>query len=269
MSFFNLFGRKSQSAAKSTEAVAFEKVILFSMPESGAEQLSLWLQAYFGPQLQQGDLTTEGASLRLAPPFDLSLPQAADQRHLVVYQPDFTKVVIPAYELYLQITPGVEDSMSSFRVFASTFFADYKMILKAWVDSAFGRDQLNFTRDQLILHDRDCLRLAIWWLAPNHVIDEDRVERVLEVQPPIPDLPKPTDFRHYDKTLFSALSRLSLTRADVEKAFLSEFGRRPAESNYLQFQVQPTFENMITVMRGSAEYSKRQARLAAAQEENK
>lgn len=271
MSLFNLFQRKASPAPKSNtvEPVHFENVILFSMPDSGQEQLVQWLQAYFGPQLKQGDLMAEGAHLRHAPPLDLSLPQQVGQRHLVVYQSDFAAIVIPAYELYLQLTADAEDSMSSFRHFASMFFADYRAFVKSWVQSPFGRDQLVFTRDQLMVHDRDCLRLAIWWLAPAHVIDEARVEQVLKTQGALAPLPDPAAFRHYDKALFSTLSRLALTREEVERAFISEFGRSPAESNYLQFQVQPNFDKMITIMRGSGEYRKRQARLSAAQEAQK
>lgn len=255
-----------------------EQVIGVGWPGSGQQRLAAWLAAYFGERFRQGP-TQAGAQAagqmlpgevprpeepHLSRDFDANgdFPQLAGRRYILQHR-GLVPMLVASYERFLLATPGEKDSKERFRSFCSTRFGAWKAFEERWIRAPFAEGQLVLSREQLVLYPRDCLLLAIWWIAPEEKIDEAKVDRALARVGLEPQDADPARFRHYDKPLFAQLARLTLPREAVAKAFRDLLGRDPDESNYLQFQELASLAKMEDVLRASEEYRKRAAKLAS------
>jgi hypothetical protein len=271
-----------------------EHIIGVSWPRSGHHLLVNLLRAYFGkgfgycefysPQLDccrsVPCARRDRIHLTKNHDFDLTLPQLEGQKYLIQYR-DFIPSVVSNYELFLMSHPDQPDTRDTFAAFAGTEFGRHRAFMRRWVQSDFGKAQLQLSYEQLVTYPHDCLRLAVWWVDPGQPIDEARIERVVREIPgqkvenrklePLAGVgvhaPRDvTRFRHYDEKLFALLARLNLTRDEVVATFRRVLGRDPAPMACLRFQTLDSVATLDATLRDSKEFRLRQRRPAPRRE---
>lgn len=256
-------------------------VIGVSWPRSGHHLLVRLLKIYFGPDFgycdfyggvkdccktvpcrRRGEIV-----LTKSHDFDRKLPQLRKQKYLVQYR-EFIPSVVSNFELHVR--NGAADTLESFRKFASTEFDRYQLFVQKWVSSPFGQTQLVIRYEDLLNDTEGCLAETVLYLCPGVELDRAKLRQALEKvdgerieQGHVQRLNKVgvhparriEEFRHYRPALFEAMRNMTLSRAQVERAFSEILGRKPVAQNMIRLQAYPSVEALREMLKGSEEYT--------------
>lgn len=258
-----------------------------SWPRSGHHLLVRLIRLYYGPKFTycgfygQPDCCGQTPCARAGMirysknhDFDGTLPQDAEQRHLIQTRA-FAPSVVSNFELYLR--EGGRDDAASFARFASAQFTAWRAFQDKWVTSGFARTQTVIPYEALIRDPATALTYALSSFgdttpdparlraAISEVDGEDVAQRRITPRPGSGvHAPRDvTQFRHYDAHLFRHLDKLHLTRQEVNRLFRRNLGRDAAEANMLALQASPSLEALERMILGSPEYTARGRRLRA------
>ncbi|SLN62050.1 hypothetical protein [Pseudooctadecabacter jejudonensis] len=251
--------------AKSRESgiVTFHPCIGVAWPDSGQDLLVALLNRY--AKLLSGPDSV--VSFEATNALTQTARRTKDARY-IVQSCDYVTSVLTLFQH--AVASGTPDMPEAFRDTASVAFDGYLAFKRDWMTSDFARMDHVL---HLYLHDlRDApalsLSLAVRHLAPDHTPDQTMIEQTVsdimgddvKNASGLHDHDRDAQhhaFRHYDKNLFNAISRMTLRRSDVLECYDTVLGHPPLDKNIIHLQQFASREMLMDHLRQSEEYKSR------------
>lgn len=244
--------------------VTFLPCIGVAWPDSGQDLLTALLNRYV-------DILGETDSAVPSPlQFDATnaLTQTArrtpDARY-IVQSCDYVTSVLTLFQH--AVASGSADTPEAFRDTASQSFDAYLAFKRDWITSDFARSGQIL---HLHLHDLTdapalSLSLAVRHVAPDHISDQTIIEQTISdiLGERSSDTRSASGqdrdanlraFRHYDKNLFNAISRMTLRRSDVLQCYDMVLGHPPFDKNIIHLQQFTSRDELMDHLKQSDEY---------------